>query len=91
MAVGSCCRPGEAVKVSTYEHDGSFDWKCLACRAEGTKAYTNLVTKTESPKICDFDEMVTAVEVEHALTGCNGHVEYAGGFRHRYVERRGAA
>lgn len=75
--------------MKRYEHDGVFDWKCLACGVEGERAYVGLVTKTENPLVTDFDEKVAEIEIEHAIaTGCKGCIEYTGGFRHRYVEQR---
>ena len=65
-----------------YEHSGVFDWRCLACRTEGSMPYDSLTTSTKDPMTFDFNEMVTNVEVEHALTGCKGRIEYTGGFRH---------
>jgi hypothetical protein len=71
-----------------FEHNGSVDWKCSTCSAEGTQAFTNLRTATESPTVADYDGVLIETEIAHALTGCNGRLVSGGGFRWRMVEHK---
>lgn len=65
----------------SYEQDGTFDWRCASCGEEGSRSYVGLATSTENPRTADFDGLVVLVEVDHAFAGCNGSVEYTGGYR----------
>jgi hypothetical protein len=68
-----------------YEHVGGLDWECSACKVEGAIPF-EIETSTPEPRAEDYDTLLTAAEVEHALTGCRGRVVMVCARRNKVVE-----
>jgi hypothetical protein len=61
----------------------SMDWRCLACRGEGTRWFAHeadsIYVPGSSALNIDYGNQLEMAEVDHSLTGCNGRLEQEGG------------
>lgn len=72
-----------------YEHVGTLDWECSACRAEGAVPF-EIETDAPEPLTDDYEGLLTAAEVEHVTaTGCHGRVVMICARRNKVVEHLG--
>lgn len=79
---------GEAPRPVDYDHRGSVDHECDRCHRYSTTPFS-FTSKRPAPTRSDYENLLTAIEVEHSLDGCNGSVYLRSASASSSLSRRG--